>query len=479
MKRILVFALSLCFFSTMIGQNDYEAFLFSQNDYVGTARYMGAGRAFGAVGGDFSALLSNPAAIGLYKKSEVSFTPMSLSILQNEASYYGNSRNSKKMKYAVPQVGLVLSSSINRENSNWRYWHFGFGYNRLKDYNNSYGVEGISPSSFSDPLLDAANSSASLGLDAQLAYDTWVLDTIPGNNSHYWSPFHDKDIAQNATVKTSGALDEIAINFGGNYNDQLFIGAGLGIPILDITQHTILNESLASGEAAGGITDYSVVTKQRNTGAGINFKLGLIYQPVSFFRFGLSFQTPSFFWKIKDSYYRSFSSDWTDNSNEFSDYNNLYHFGLTTPLKANFSAAFIINKRAFVSAEYELTDYSLAKLSADDYSFSTENDNIIAKYGLGHSFRIGGEVALSQMLYLRAGYNFKLSPYKLADDKSVGSAHYASAGFGIRAKRVFFDMAYVLGLSKDDIWLYNANYVDPARVSNTYHRVLATIGFKF
>ena len=137
MKRILVFAICIGLFSTMLGQNDYEAYLFSQNDPVGTARYMGAGRAFGAVGGDFSALISNPAAIGLYKKSEVSFTPMSLSILQNDATYYGNMRSSKKMKYAVPQVGMVLSTSINRENSNWRYWHFGFGYNRLKDYNNS------------------------------------------------------------------------------------------------------------------------------------------------------------------------------------------------------------------------------------------------------------------------------------------------------------------------------------------------------
>lgn len=479
MKRILVFAICIGLFSTMLGQNDYEAYLFSQNDPVGTARYMGAGRAFGAVGGDFSALISNPAAIGLYKKSEVSFTPMSLSILQNDATYYGNMRSSKKMRYAVPQVGMVLSTSINRENSNWRYWHFGFGYNRLKDYNNSYGVEGISNSSFSDPLLDAANSSASLGLDAQLAYDTWVIDTIPGNNSQFWSPFHAQDLNQNATIKTSGALDEITINFGGNYNDQLYIGAGLGFPILDITQHTILNESAASGEALAGITDYTVTTKQRNTGSGINFKLGLIYQPVSFFRIGLGFQTPSFFWKIKDSFYRSFSSNWVNNGNEFSDYSNLYHFALTTPLKANVSVAFILNKRAFVSAEYELTDYSLAKLSADDYSFNTENDNIVTKYGLGHSFRIGGEVALSQMLYVRAGYNFKMSPYKLVDDKRIGSAHYASAGFGIRAKRVFFDMAYVLGLSKDDTWLYNAYYVDPARVSSTYHRIIATVGFKF
>ncbi|MBO7491569.1 MAG: outer membrane protein transport protein [Bacteroidales bacterium] len=479
MKRILVFALSLCFFSAMMGQNDYEAFLFSQNDYVGTARYMGAGRAFGAVGGDFSALTNNPAAIGLYKKSEVSFTPMSLSILQNDVTYYGNNRSSKKMKYAVPQVGLVLSSKINRENSNWRFWHFGFGYNRLKDFNNSFGVEGIAPSSFSDPLLDAANNSASLGLDAQLAYDTWILDDVPGNTGRYWGRFHDQDVAQNASLKTSGSLDEIDINFGGNYNDQLFIGAGIGIPVLDITQNTILNESLASGEAAAGFTDYTVVTKQHNTGAGINFRLGLIYQPVDFFRFGISFQTPSFFWKIKDSYYRSFSSDSINNVNKFSEYSNLYHFALTTPLKANFSAAFIINKRAFVSAEYELTDYSLAKLSADDYSFATENDNIVSKYGIGHSFRIGGEVSLTQMLYLRAGYNYKMSPYKLADDKKIGSTHYASAGFGIRAKRIFFDMAYVLGISKDDIWLYNAYYVDPARVNSTYHRILATIGFKF
>lgn len=68
----------LCLISTTFAQGDYEAFRFSQIEYQGTARYMGAGGAFSATGGEFSAISVNPAAIGLYKRHEVTFTPLSL-----------------------------------------------------------------------------------------------------------------------------------------------------------------------------------------------------------------------------------------------------------------------------------------------------------------------------------------------------------------------------------------------------------------
>ena len=55
MKRgicFIVLIFSLTIFNSY-GQNDIDAFRFSQTDWSGTARFMGTGGAFGAVGGEF------------------------------------------------------------------------------------------------------------------------------------------------------------------------------------------------------------------------------------------------------------------------------------------------------------------------------------------------------------------------------------------------------------------------------------------
>ena len=138
MKKIATFIIAIMgIFSLANAQSDYEAFTFSQSDYLGTARFMGAGGAFGATGGDFSALSTNPASIGLYKRYEATFTAVSLSFNYSDTYYYGSKSPAQRFKYTVPQCGFVLSRGIPRDSS-WKYWQFGFGYNRIKDFNNTF-----------------------------------------------------------------------------------------------------------------------------------------------------------------------------------------------------------------------------------------------------------------------------------------------------------------------------------------------------
>ena len=63
-KRIFILAgLVLLLGSVSIAQ-DLECF--SERDIMGTARYVGMAGAMNAVGGDPSAVLDNPAGLGLY-----------------------------------------------------------------------------------------------------------------------------------------------------------------------------------------------------------------------------------------------------------------------------------------------------------------------------------------------------------------------------------------------------------------------------
>lgn len=480
MKKILsiIFLMGIIGFS--VAQGDYEALRFSMTDYMGTARFMGAGGAFSATGGDFSVLSTNPAGIGLFKRSEVSFTPMALSFDKDQTSYNGSSTYTQNPKYVVPQCGIVIASPI-RE-SNWKMWQFGFGYNRIMDYNNTFRVEGRSSSTMIAPILAQAGTTPFEGLtgDALLAWETWLIDTISGTNDVYYSPFSGHDVNQSALVKRSGAIDEMTFAFGGNFNDKLYIGATIGIPFLDYTETTTFREAPANEESLERITHYTMTTVQQDKSTGINLKLGIIYQPVDFMRIGAAFHTPTYFAKVRDSYYRSMVSYYDNgkNSGEYS-YQNRYDFTLATPLKFNVSTSFIINKRAFIAAEYEFCDYSMAKLYANDYNFSIENNNIEQKYGIVNSVRVGGEVNVTPKFVVRAGYNFKSSPYKLVSNAYNASAHYASVGLGYRSKYMFFDLGYVLRFSKDSYWLYDDGLNTGAEIANTTHRIVATIGCKF
>ena len=74
-KGILTFAIIIAVIAAN-AQNERDAYRYSQDGTFGTARYMSLAGSMGAFGADFSLLSqSNPAAIGLYKRSEFTFTP--------------------------------------------------------------------------------------------------------------------------------------------------------------------------------------------------------------------------------------------------------------------------------------------------------------------------------------------------------------------------------------------------------------------
>jgi len=252
----------------------------------------------------------------------------------------------------------------------------------------------------------------------------------------------------------------------------------LGFPFLDFKEVTSYYENPADADNIAGITGYNLLSEQRNSGTGVNFKLGLIYQPADFVRIGAAFHTPTYYWNVKDNFYREMVTNYSNGNTSDDSYSNYNNFTLTTPLKFNVSTSFLIAKRAFIAAEYEFQDYSMATLYDDNYDYINENDAIKTKYGVSHSLRVGGEVNLTQGFALRAGYRLKTSPYKLTSAPYNNTAHFISAGLGFRGKFVFFDLAYVLRMSKDSYWLFDA-YGAPCEYEAKSHNVVATIGWKF
>ena len=147
MKKIILIVCLTISSLFIFAQSEMDAFRFSNLDWQGSARFMGAGGAFGAVGGDFSAVSTNPASLGVFKKSSFSVTPIQLSFNNVASRFMDNTNLYTTTKYTISSAGFVWVLG-NIDNTRWEQFQFAFGYNRIADFNQrKFIVDGESNSS--------------------------------------------------------------------------------------------------------------------------------------------------------------------------------------------------------------------------------------------------------------------------------------------------------------------------------------------
>src|SRR5690349_6488545 len=101
--------LFIAFYST--GQSYVEsALLFSQTKPGGSARVQAIGGSQIALGGDYSSALSNPAGLGMYNRSEVTFS-LGVSGYNSSANYLDNVKKDGKTILNIPGISAVFHSS--------------------------------------------------------------------------------------------------------------------------------------------------------------------------------------------------------------------------------------------------------------------------------------------------------------------------------------------------------------------------------
>ena len=97
----------------MYSQNVGDAVRYSSYDPIGTARTLGVGSAFGAMGGDFSVIGINPAGIAEYRVGELNFTP-SIASSNINAFFVDDVQNYSCYRYLKKSCLEFYDFSINR-----------------------------------------------------------------------------------------------------------------------------------------------------------------------------------------------------------------------------------------------------------------------------------------------------------------------------------------------------------------------------
>ena len=167
MKKLLLLFVGVISMSTINAQDITDAVRYSSEGSYGTARFRAMSGAFGALGGDLSAVSLNPAGSAVFNNSHTSFS-MSNYDNDNTTEYFGSVNNSSNSSFEFNQAGIVFVFNNTNGNSPWKKFVLGLTYEQTQNYDDVYFANGINTTSIDSYFLENAQG---LRLDEISAFD--------------------------------------------------------------------------------------------------------------------------------------------------------------------------------------------------------------------------------------------------------------------------------------------------------------------
>lgn len=516
-KYISILGLAFCFTSIQ-AQTINDALRYSQTNPLGTARFRAMSGAFGALGGDLSAISANPASSVVFANNQVGFT-LSNYNLKNDANYFGTNNFDSFNSFEVNQAGGVFVFENSRENSDWKKFAVAINYENQNNFDDSVYFSGYNPTnSIDDYFLYYANANekwngikqgtlqnAYFGdlpfedQQAYLGYNAYIIDPIPlaSDPTNYDNPNIDSYSSailgggaffHKNSVETTGYNGKLTFNGSAQYQDKLMIGLSLNSHFSDYRKISSFFESNANNTS----TDYYVKRVYFNNelhtfGNGFSFQLGAIFKINNVFRIGGAYESPTWH-KLTDETTQSVSAVSANNTDELApDIANpettmiWEPYTLQTPGKLTGSAAFVFGKKGLISIDYSIKDYSTTRFKITDEFNDTynkikdTNDGMKNMLTTANELRIGGEHKIKQWS-LRAGYRFETSPYK--DENIMGDLTGYSGGIGYNFGRTKLDFAYSTAKRTYGEQLFSQGLTDRASIKTKNDNLTLTVSFE-
>lgn len=490
-----------------------NALLFSRTRPGGSARIQALGGAQVALGGDFSSALSNPAGLGMYNRSEFTFSP-ALNFYSTSTGHLGNTATDSKNVFAIPGLSYVLCSPKNT--SGYIGSSFGISMARVNDFNRTFSYAGTDDlSSIVDWFIEDASGFTPEQLPAPyestplLNYDyitgqsylTYLVNTfaddpnntnpvMPDDYIQYYSelepvPGETRTLDRVGQVSVTGSQYQWSLAYGGNYNDKLFFGANIGIATLRYNfkrKYREQNFDFSNDPTFNPLDYLELEEKIIIDGAGVNLALGLIYRPVDKVQLGLSVVTPTYH-QLTDSYTSEVRTLWNDSRAFIEEQSALplaSEYSLITPMKLSLGTAVFMGSHGFVSGDIEFVNYGKAKYRSDisGISFTPDNEGIREFFTSTVNYRMGAEFRY-EIARFRAGYSIQANP--LTNNDANLKIQTLSAGVGLRLNKFFADLAWLTsqGDSFYSPFIFQDGTGPLVTLKNKVNSVMITVGITF
>lgn len=499
MKKLNLLFIGLLSMSTIYAQDISDALRYSQNEIQGTARFRALSGAFGALGGDMSAVSANPAGSAVFSRSHASFTGSNVD-LENNTTYFNGLTANNTSNFDINQGGAAFVFANRNANSPWRKFTLGIAYDRTNNYDDVWNAIGTNTNSqsidlyflnYADgvPLGDISllggefveegyqrvgNDFGFADQQAFLGYQSFILepdDENDDNNTTYFSNLADGNFDHDYLYASTGYNGKISFNLAAQYDDNLYIGLNLNSHFIDYQRTTSLQEDNQNGELIEFIDFENTLS---TTGSGFSFQLGGIMKLTPELRAGITYDSPIWY-SIEEETTQFIDTNEADPDMDFiGGIINIYpRYRLQTPAKITGSLAYVFAKQGLISFDYSKKDYGKTKFTSDR-DFADLNAGVSDILTDASTYRLGAEYKHKQFSF-RGGYRFEESPY--ADGVTVGDLTGYSLGLGYNFGNTRFDVTYDKWERTDETPLYNVGLIDTATIDRQNSNITLSLSF--
>lgn len=480
-----------------------EGLKYTDKQLNGTARFNGMAGAFGAVGGDMSAIGINPAGSLFFNYNTASFS-LKYDNNKNEANYNGELTKRNSNSFDINQAGAVLVFS-NPENTINKI-AVSLNYENNSNFKNKYNFSGTSNESAIDQyFLDYANGTNGIGVfpidyaadynfsdfgnfadqQAWLGYNSYVLDYDDNAGEYYTNVPTGVTHRQAKLVNQKGFNSKLQFNFAAAIKNKLFLGMNLNAHISNSEKtFTIAESNNGLYDTGRTVNEIYFDNNIYTTGGGFSLDLGAIYRVNNNFRFGFAYASPTWY-KFTDEMQQGIYTIRTEevdpdtflSNSIYPNYTTIFDsYKFKTPSKFTGSIAGIIGKNWLISADITTTDLSKTEYTSNGYNEINNffKENLERTY----EYRIGTEYAIKKVA-LRAGYRLIESPYKdtrLAPNKDTSTI---SGGIGYNFGISKLDLAYAFTDRNFNEEFISNNWSNTSNIKNNNHAVTLTYTVNF
>ena len=493
--------------SNLMAQDITDAVRFSSDEIQGTARFRSMSGAFGALGGDMSAVSINPAGSAIFTRSHASISLSNLNI-NNDVSYLNGFSSSSDSNIDLNQGGAAFVFSNSNQNSSWKKFVLSVAYDKTSNYDNDwvasgtntnsidsyflsftenqeipFGVLKLQPGEFVEEAYANIGNNPNYGYGFQqafLGYWSGIMDPVNldddtnDDNIDYTTNAAPGDFNQNYQYASRGFNGKFSFNIAAQYEDNLYLGLNLNSHFINFEKYTGLRET--NNNPGSVVNNILFENSLATTGNGFSFQLGAILKVTKELRAGLTYDSPTWF-TISDELIQNVNSNNADPDIIYvSDILTIFpDYKLKTPGKLTGSLAYVFGEQGLISFDYSRKDFGNTKFRpTSDPQFSAQNTIMNNTLKIANTYKFGGEYRYKKFSF-RGGYRFEESPYN--DDSFYGDLTGYSLGLGYNFGNTKLDLAFDQSDRTINNQLYSTGLTDAARIDGKNSNVTLSLAF--
>lgn len=501
MKKIYLTVIALVAMTFSQAQDITDAVRYSTEGLTGTARFRAMSGAFGALGGDLSALNVNPAGSAVFLNS---FSTITLSHNQrdNSGRYFNNLSATQSSNMNFDQAGAVLVFNSTDPENRFGKFTLGVNYAKTNNFDDNFIVRGNGNNSIDQYFLGYADGvplelletmdnetitdlytylGENEGFGAQqafLGYQGYILDPFSNDveNTRYSSTIGAGSFDQQYSYNATGLNGKFSFNLASEFQDFLYIGANLNAHFLNYDRATRLIER--NNNSASQTNEVIFNNNLSTTGNGFSVQVGTIAKVSNFLRLGLAYESPTWFNINERTTQRleTYSNEFDDRVIVNPNVVNVYpEYRLKTPAKLTGSVALLFGTNGLISFDYSYKDFTTTEFRpASDPEFMFQNNIITDNLRAASTYRVGGEYRIGDFS-LRGGYRLEESPYQ--NEITIGNLEGYSAGLGYNFGNVKIDLGYDQASRTDNPQLYQVGLTNTAGITRDFSSFILSLSF--